>query len=154
KMPQSDSELLTVKGIGEHKLVKYGSHFLQAVQQFIEENPNYAETIKTEVVSERKKPGKASANSHLETYELYKQGIDLNEIAKERGLSRQTIENHLIRSFEDGMEVDWNSFVPTEYESLIENAVQNAEGGLKSIKEQLPGEVSYFMIRAYLQIRK
>ncbi|HGE7610580.1 DNA helicase RecQ [Bacillus thuringiensis] len=154
KMPQNDSELLTVKGIGEHKLVKYGSHFLQAVQRFIEENPNYAETIKTEVVSERKKSGKASANSHLETYEMYKQGIDLNEIAKERNLSRQTIENHLIRCYEDGMEVDWQSFVPAEYESLIETAVQNAEGGLKSIKEQLPNEVSYFMIRAYLQIRK
>ncbi|MEC2259779.1 DNA helicase RecQ [Bacillus thuringiensis] len=154
KMPQNDSELLTVKGIGEHKLVKYGSHFLQAVQRFIEENPNYAETIKTEVVSERKKSGKASANSHLETYEMYKQGIDLNEIAKERNLSRQTIENHLIRCYEDGMEVEWQSFVPAEYESLIETAVQNAEGGLKSIKEQLPNEVSYFMIRAYLQIRK
>ncbi|AXY09544.1 MULTISPECIES: DNA helicase RecQ [Bacillus] len=154
KMPQSDSELLTVKGIGEHKLVKYGSHFLQAVQHFIDENPNYAETIKTELVSERKKSGKASANSHLETYEMYKQGIDLDEIAKERGLSRQTIENHLIRCFEDGMEVDWNSFVPAEYEQLIETAVQNADGGLKSIKEQLPNEVSYFMIRAYLQIRK
>ncbi|PFV81081.1 DNA helicase RecQ [Bacillus thuringiensis] len=154
KMPQSDSELLTVKGIGEHKLVKYGSHFLQAVQHFIEENPNYAETIKTEVVSERKKSGKAFANSHLETYEMYKQGIDLNEIAKERNLSRQTIENHLIRCYEDGMEVEWQSFVPAEYESLIETAVQNAEGGLKSIKEQLPNEVSYFMIRAYLQIRK
>ncbi|MBK5447365.1 DNA helicase RecQ [Bacillus sp. TH22] len=154
KMPQSDSELLTVKGIGEHKLVKYGSQFLQAVQHFIEDNPNYAETIKTEVVSERKKSGKASANSHLETYEMYKQGIDLNEVAKERGLSRQTIENHLIRCFEDGMEVDWNSFVPAEYEALIETAVQNAEGGLKSIKDQLPNEVSYFMIRAYLQIRK
>ncbi|MCU4988262.1 DNA helicase RecQ [Bacillus cereus] len=154
KMPQSDSELLTVKGIGEHKLVKYGSHFLQAVQHFIEENPNYAETVKTEVVTERKKPGKASANSHLETYEMYKQGIDLNEIAKERNLSRQTIENHLIRCFEDGMEVDWNSFVPAGYELLIETAVQNADGGLKSIKEQLPNEVSYFMIRAYLQIRK
>ncbi|CUB10873.1 ATP-dependent DNA helicase RecQ [Bacillus cereus] len=154
KMPKSDSELLTVKGIGEHKLVKYGSHFLQAVQHFIEENPNYAETVKTEVVTERKKTGKASANSHLETYEMYKQGIDLSEIAKERNLSRQTIENHLIRCFEDGMEVDWNSFVPVEYEQLIETAVQNAEGGLKSIKEQLPNEVSYFMIRAYLQIRK
>ena len=154
KMPQSDSELLNVKGIGQHKLVKYGSHFLQAVQDFIEENPNYAETVKTEVVTERKKSGKASANSHLETYEMYKQGIDLNEIAKERNLSRQTIENHLIRCFEDGMEVDWNSFVPAEYEQLIETAVQNADGGLKSIKEQLPNEVSYFMIRAYLQIRK
>ncbi len=52
------------------------------------------------------------------------------------------------------MEVEWQSFVPAEYESLIETAVQNAEGGLKSIKEQLPNEVSYFMIRAYLQIRK
>lgn len=135
KMPQNDSELLTVKGIGEHKLVKYGSHFLQAVQHFIKENPNYAETIKTEVVSERKKSGKASANSHLETYEMYKQGIDLNEIAKERNLSRQTIENHLIRCYEDGMEVDWQSFVSAEYESLIETAVQNADGGLKSIKE-------------------
>ncbi|MGE7881835.1 DNA helicase RecQ [Bacillus sp. NPDC094077] len=154
KMPRNDSELLTVKGIGEHKLVKYGSHFLQAVQHFIEENPNYAETIKTEVISERKKSGKASANSHLETYEMYKQGIDLSEITKERGLSRQTIENHLIRCYEDGMKVDWQSFVPAEYESLIETAVQNAEGGLKSIKEQLPNEVSYFMIRAYLQIRK
>ncbi|MES5939001.1 MULTISPECIES: DNA helicase RecQ [unclassified Bacillus cereus group] len=154
KMPQSDSELLTVKGIGEHKLVKYGSHFLQAVQHFIKDNPNYAETVKTEVVTERKKSGKASANSHLETYEMYKQGIDLDGIAKERGLSRQTIENHLIRSFEDGMEIDWNRFVPAEYESLIETAVQNAEGGLKSIKEQLPNEVSYFMIRAYLQFRK
>ncbi|TCW57965.1 RecQ-like ATP-dependent DNA helicase [Bacillus thuringiensis] len=154
KMPQSDSELLTVKGIGEHKLVKYGSHFLQAVQHFIKDNPNYVETVKTEVVTERKKSGKASANSHLETYEMYKQGIDLDEIAKERGLSRQTIENHLIRSFEDGMEVDWNSFVPVKYEQMIETAVQNAEGGLKSIKEQLPNEVSYFMIRAYLQIRK
>ena len=99
-MPQSDS----VDGKRYRRTnLKYGSH-LQAVQHFIEENPNYAETIKTEVVSERKKSGKASANSHLETYEMYKQGIDLNEIAKERNLSRQTIENHLIRCYEDGME--------------------------------------------------
>ncbi|AIE79752.1 ATP-dependent DNA helicase RecQ [Bacillus cereus] len=144
KMPQNDSELLTVKGIGEHKLVKYGSHFLQAVQHFIDENPNYAETIKTEVVSERKKSGKASANSHLETYEMYKQGIDLDEIAKERGLSRQTIENHLIRCFEDGMEVDWNSFVPAEYEQLIETAVQNA----------LPPNFRYFLVEGLLHSMK
>ncbi|EOP53137.1 ATP-dependent DNA helicase RecQ [Bacillus cereus VD136] len=154
KMPQSENELLQVKGIGEHKLAKYGSHFLQAVIHFMEQNPDYAETMKTEVVTERKKSGKASANSHLETYEMYKQGTELSTIAKERGLSRQTVENHLIRCYEEGMEVDWPSFVPPEYESLIESAVQHAEGGLKSIKEQLPDEVSYFMIRAYLQISK
>ncbi|MDM5188658.1 DNA helicase RecQ [Bacillus sp. DX4.1] len=154
KMPQSDGELLQVKGIGEHKLAKYGSQFLQAVIDFIEKNPDYAENLKTEIVTERKQSAKASKNSHLETYEMYKKGEELDAIAKERGLSRQTVENHLIRSFEEGMEVDWASFVPKEYESLIEAAVKNTEGGLKSMKEQLPGAVSYFMIRAYLQIRK
>ncbi|WJE79512.1 DNA helicase RecQ [Bacillus sp. DX3.1] len=154
KMPQSDGELLQVKGIGEHKLAKYGSQFLQAVIDFIEKNPDYAENLKTETVTERKQSAKASKNSHLETYEMYKKGEALDAIAKERGLSRQTVENHLIRSFEEGMEVDWASFVPKEYESLIEAAVKNAEGGLKSMKEQLPNAVSYFMIRAYLQIRK
>ncbi len=34
---------------------------------------------------------------------MYKQGIDLNEIAKERNLSRQTIENHLIAA----MRMEW-----------------------------------------------
>ncbi|MDM5155190.1 DNA helicase RecQ [Bacillus sp. DX1.1] len=154
KMPQSDGELLQVKGIGEHKLAKYGSQFLQAVIDFIEKNPDYAENLKTETVTERKQSAKASKNSHLETYEMYKKGEALDAIAKERGLSRQTVENHLIRSFEEGMEVDWASFVPKEYESLIEAAVKNAGGGLKSMKEQLPNAVSYFMIRAYLQIRK
>ncbi len=154
KMPKNETELLQVKGIGEHKLAKYGSHFLQAVLHFMEENPNYEEILKTEVVTERKKSGKASKNSHLETYEMYERGTELSEIAKVRGLSRQTVENHLIRCSEEGMKVEWESFVPTEYKSLIESAVQHAEGGLKSIKEQLPDEVSYFMIRAYLQIRK
>ena len=50
---------------------------------------------------------------------MYKQGIDLNEIAKERNLSRQTIENHLIRCYEDGMEVDWQSFVPQSMNLLL-----------------------------------
>lgn len=154
KMPQSEEDLLQVKGIGEHKLKKYGSFFLQAVHTFIENNPNYKETIQVQTVTEQKRSAKASKGSHLETYEMYKDGVDLIDIAKERDLSRQTVENHLIRCHEEGMEVQWENFVPKQYESMIEDAVKRATGGLKSMKELLPEEVSYFMIRAYLQMRK
>lgn len=154
KMPQSDEDLLQVKGIGEHKLKKYGSFFLQAVRTFVENNPDYKETVQVQTVTEQKRSAKASKGSHLETYEMYKDGIELSIIAKERGLSRQTVENHLIRCHEEGMEVQWEHFVPKQYESVIEGAVKRATGGLKSMKELLPEEVSYFMIRAYLQIRK
>lgn len=154
KMPQSDEDLLQVKGIGEHKLKKYGSFFLQAVRTFVENNPDYKETIQVQIVTEQKRSAKASKGSHLETYEMYKEGIELSIIAKERGLSRQTVENHLIRCHEEGMEVQWEHFVPKQYESMIEDVVKRATGGLKSMKELLPEEVSYFMIRAYLQIRK
>lgn len=154
KMPLNEEDLLQVKGIGEHKLKKYGSFFLQAVHAFIENNPNYKETIQVQTVTEQKRPAKASKGSHLETYEMYKEGTDLIEIAKDRGLSRQTVENHLIRCHEEGMEVQWEHFVPAQYTAMIEDAVKQATGGLKSMKELLPEEVSYFMIRAYLQMRK
>lgn len=154
KMPLNEEDLLQVKGIGEHKLKKYGSFFLQAVHTFIENNPNYKETIQVQTVTEQKRPAKASKGSHLETYEMYKEGTDLIEIAKDRSLSRQTVENHLIRCHEEGMEVQWEHFVPAQYTAMIEDAVKQATGGLKSMKELLPEEISYFMIRAYLQMRK
>ena len=110
--------------------------------------------ITTEVITERKQSKKTMKNSHHATYEMYKQGKELSHIANARELSLQTVENHLIRCFEEGMEVDWPSFVPKEYESMIETAIEKAEGGLKAIKEQLPDHISYFMIRAYLQMNK
>lgn len=33
KLPQTDTELLTVKGVGENKLEKYGAYFLDALKK-------------------------------------------------------------------------------------------------------------------------
>lgn len=154
KLPKTREEMLQVKGIGEHKLEKYGNVFLQVITNFLEQNPDIDAMITTEVITERKQSKKTMKNSHHVTYEMYKQGDTLSHIAEVRELSMQTVENHLIRCFEEGMEVDWSSFVPKEYESMIASAIEQAEGGLKAIKEQLPDYISYFMIRAYMQINK
>ena len=46
KMPQSDSELLTVKGIGEHKLVKYGSHFYKQFSTLLRKTQTMLKLLK------------------------------------------------------------------------------------------------------------
>ena len=92
--------------------------------------------------------------SHLITYDLYTSGLSLSKIAKDRNMSLVTIQSHLIRCAEEGHSIDWEKELPNEYLPLIEAAVQEAESDkLKPIKELLPEEISYFMIKAYFFLK-
>lgn len=89
--------------------------------------------------------------SHLKTLKLYQSGLSIAEIAKERGLAISTVETHLLQCAQQSLEADFTRLIPDEYIPLLENAV--AEAGrerLKPIKELLPEEVSYFMIKLYV----
>ncbi|GGE60570.1 DNA helicase RecQ [Priestia taiwanensis] len=151
RLPKTVNELLSVKGIGERKKEKYGERFVQVIHAFCEDNPTFqAESVEVPVKKER---AKATNNSHLATYDLYKGGKTIQEIAVERGLSPYTIENHLVKCSEEGLEVDWLALVPKEYEVLIGQAAEKTgygKEGLKAIKELLPEEITYTMIKAYL----
>ncbi len=154
KRPQTHEAFLTVNGVGEHKLKKYGDVFLAAIENFIAENPGQAPQI-AEETPVKKAVKKPVANSHLETFKLYQEGLGLEEIAVKRELSLVTIENHLLLCAEQGLGVDLEAMIPNKFVPLLEQAV--AEAGaekLKPIKELLPDEVSYFMIKAYLTLRK
>ncbi len=90
--------------------------------------------------------------SHQTTYQMLQAGKEIAEIATERGLSERTVEGHIIKCDQEGMAVSWDQFIPKEFEPLIEQAVKQVETArLTPIKELLPEEVSFFMIRAYLQ---
>lgn len=155
KLPQTSEDMLTVKGVGAFKKEKYGERFVNEISQYLMDYSDYAPEILVEKETENEiKPRKKSEkNSHLLTYEMYKNGVALTEIANDRELSIQTIESHLIRCYEEGYDVDWLSFIPQENLSLIEAAVQEAgTDKLTPIKELLPDNISYFMIKAYLQM--
>lgn len=146
KLPETDTEFLRLKGVGEKKLERYGSAFLQIIKQYKEDNPG--EVKETQV---RRQADKTP--SHHLTYELYGKGYSLEEIAEERGISVQTVGNHLFTCHDEGMQVDWQDFVTEEDGELIANAIRKVGAErLKPIKELLPNEIDYFVIRAFLML--
>ena len=85
------------------------------------------------------------------TLKQYQAGASLEDIARERNLSLLTVQDHLVRCSTEGYAIDWNAFIPPEYESLIVQAIEKTGAQkLKPIKEALPPEVDYFAIRAVL----
>lgn len=152
KLPKSTEEFLQVSGVGELKLKKYGLEFIQAIRSYCENNPDYrSELMPVEKII--KKPAKKAgvSDSHLETLKLHQRNFSIQEIAEQRDLAVSTVESHLLQCAQQGLDVDLSKHIPVEYMALLENAL--AEAGrdrLKPIKELLPEEVSYFMIKAYV----
>ena len=150
KLPKSSEEFLNVSGVGELKLKKYGLDFIQAIRQFCETHPDRQPELLT-AAAPKKAAKKAVGDSHLETFQLHQQNLTIEEISEKRELAISTVESHLIQCAQQGMEVDFNRLIPEEFIRLMEKAVEEVgRDRLKPIKEQLPEEVSYFMIKGYL----
>ncbi|MDR7238293.1 DNA helicase RecQ [Neobacillus drentensis] len=152
KLPKSTEEFLQVSGVGELKLKKYGLEFIQAIRTFCETNVDYQSEL-VPVEKTPKKPAKKAGvtDSHLESLKLHQGNFSIAEIAEQRDLAVSTVETHLLQCAQQGLAVDFSKYIPAEYMPLLENAlVQAGRDRLKPIKELLPEEVSYFMIKAYV----
>jgi ATP-dependent DNA helicase RecQ len=150
KLPQTEEEFLQVSGVGQHKLDKYGAAFIQGIITYCENHPE-RERLTTNAPVPPKPVKKAVGESHLETYKYHQDNLTVSDIAAKRELAESTIENHIIQCIQQGMDVDFDLLIPSKYLSELEKAV--AEAGrerLKPIKELLPEEVSYFMIKVFL----
>lgn len=88
-------------------------------------------------------------NTVGETVKLYKQNYTVEQIAKARSLGVSTIFGHLIKWYLAGGGFSIEKFITREEESQILFAMSEAEDyqKLKSIKDQLPEEISYEKIR-------
>ena len=149
KMPKTPEEFLQVSGVGENKMIRYGEVFIKEISSFLDENPEHeVEVVKP---APPRKTGKSDTASYLISYELFKDNLDIKKIAKERGMSTATIENHIIRAYQERITNDWTILFTEEEETLIEDAVQKVGTDLlKPIKEELPKKISYFQIKGYL----
>jgi len=151
KLPITNEEFLQVSGVGELKLQKYGLRFIEAILTFVEDNPDYQSEHGSVEKAPKKQAKRTVTDSHLETLTLHQSDYSIMEIAEKRDLAVSTVENHLIQCAQQGLEVDFSKHIPAEYIPLLEKAVKEAgRDRLKPIKELLPEEVSYFMIKGYL----
>src|SRR6266850_696137 len=84
----------------------------------------------------------------LQTLALHCDGLSVAEIAARRGLVPTTIEGHLVECLTAGLAVDISKIVSDQDRKQIETAIeQHGTETLKTLRESLPGDISYNMIR-------
>ncbi|WP_445487548.1 DNA helicase RecQ [Niallia sp. 03133] len=152
--PTTLIDFSNIKGIGELKLKKYGEIILDAISTFKSSNPERERNKKIILASTNtalKKKKEKVEDSHFVTYDLFQTGLTIKEVAEKRELSPITIENHLLRSVEEGKNLDWNIFLSEDDNKQIKSALKEAGSDkLMPIKELLPEHISYFMIKLAL----
>ncbi|MCU1268145.1 MAG: recombinase RecQ [Acidobacteria bacterium] len=84
----------------------------------------------------------------LETYELYRRGISVADIASQRNCTARTIEGHLADCVRAGLDIDISHFVSESERLLIQKAVaEHGADKLRPLRDALPESISYTMIR-------
>ncbi len=151
--PTSVDSMLKINGVGVNKLEKYGNVFMDTIYKYVlKNNIKPPENIeKTSFKSTLKSKDNTKENTNILSYHLYNEGKSIDEIAKIRGFTRQTIENHLIKCYELGLEIDITKDIQTQFEKVIFDAIDEfGFSRLKILKENLPSKVSYFDIRYFV----
>lgn len=153
-LPLDQNEMGRISGVGELKLEKYGADFLAAIKNYCEENNLDSriglKTPKREK-KQRTKRNEKGQNTYQITLEMFLAGMEISEIARERGVTNSTVENHLVRFIPTG-EIGLEDLVPEFKIEEIRGAVERFRdvGALSPIKEYLGNEFTYGEIRAVL----
>lgn len=152
--PQTADELLQTKGIGAAKADKYGTEVLRIIEEHAgsseRKSPSDAQAAVPKA-SARAASSSDDTPSYVLSLELFNTGKSTKEVAEERGLSRVTVEGHIIRSAEEGYELDWERIIPPEHEGLIVDTIRELSAEkLRPIKDALPDEIDYFAIHGVI----
>ena len=146
KLPVTPAALKTIKGIGKKKLVLFGDELLQVIMDFCEEK-EFAGLALDEPEPEEKKP---KTDSKLISFELWKSGKSIAEIAKEREFALSTIEGHLAHFVSTG-EIDIEKLVgPEKAKQISEFFLREKTQSLSEAKAALGDDVSYGELRFVL----
>jgi ATP-dependent DNA helicase RecQ len=117
KRPQTESSFLSISGVGESKLERYGDIFIEIVKEY--PLPKLLNNAFSDTVNE--------------TLLLYQNGMKLEEIAKERGFIVSTIQSHLSEAIEAGM---LKAFDILELELEEIELIENMAESLNTVEEK------------------
>ncbi|MBM7570531.1 DNA helicase RecQ [Aquibacillus albus] len=144
--PKTKDAMLQIKGVGQKKYDQYGEQFMSVITQSagaINEKTVVSKPAPT--LTENKEP------SYLISYNLFTNGNGLKAVADERQITEQTVVNHLLTAYKNGYQLDWSTFFNEEQEIEVLRVRDTLEEPkLKPLKEQLPEDFDYTVIRAVL----
>ena len=136
--PMSDEEFLEISGVGQRKLEVYGAAFINEVIAFTKE----------------KKVTKNKSDTHKITYELYQEGLSIDEIAEKRKLTSTTIFSHIAKLYNDGKDININELVSENEVNSVREAKKELDSpnALKPYFEHFNEQLDYFKIRLALSV--
>jgi ATP-dependent DNA helicase RecQ len=162
QLPLDREAMLGITGVGEVKFERYGPQFIEVIRRYVE-NPESIESpgsvqkgpLKRGSAKKKKAENKDAEKkipNHILTWQQFHEGMLLEEIAQERELRLSTVQGHLLRAANEGYEVDWDQFITPQQEAEVLKVFREVGGQrLRPIKEALPDDFDYFVIRIALQ---
>lgn len=145
--PTSLKEMKRVKGIGKGKLEAYGAELLEIIQSSGADNTLKIEEQKTLKAKKEKKEKIPTADI---TFRMYKSGMSIENIAKERGFITGTIESHLADKIKEGI-LDITDFVEKDKISKMKEYFTRAESNKLTDAREALGEKFSFAELKYMQ---
>lgn len=150
QQPQTLAQFAQISGVGARKLAQYGEMFTGEIRAFRAESGLSVQTESDPTPPLNPPPPSKSevSHTHLQTLDLYQQGLSLAAIATKRSVRENTISDHLIKLMECGYEVNIDRIVPPAKATAIELAI-NTVGSqrLTLIKEDLGDDYNYEEIK-------
>ncbi len=144
-------KVLLNQGLIYRAHVGRGLHLSQKGRQFLKNKPKLIVPRRIlEVLSTPTLNGVIGPTQH-QTFELWQHGKTLEEITQLRGLNMSTITSHLAELVSAGKITDISAWVsPDKLKHIFRVIKQNPNARLKTMKEQLPAEISYGQIKLVL----
>ena len=140
-LPRSEKELLKISGMGKIRTKKYGVEILEMIEEYCKEN---GINKHNEQKKEHKKPTKQIS------FELFKSGLSIKEIAKERSLTAGTVESHLASYIPSG-DVDILELIALKrYKKIIKAIEETTFKNLTDLKEKVDHSFSFMELRMVL----
>jgi ATP-dependent DNA helicase RecQ len=145
--PQSPKRLLTIHGVGEVRLERYGDDFLKIIKKYCQAN-NISEKRKTGYVPPRKKKSTISAKS-IEIGKLFNKGQSLSSLASAFAIKEGTVIDHLNKCVSGEFALDTKRLIAasrlsTEMQNRVMDLFEKiGHDRLRPIFDELNGAVSY-----------
>ena len=156
-LPFSKKDLMKLSGFGRAKAEKYGDEILDLVLDYCDRNNIESNMLSKEENPKRERKEKSTEEKiapNVISFNLFKEGKTIEEIARERNFAASTIEGHLV-PFVVSKEIDINKIVSLEKQMLIREAAKiHGRESFKTLKENLPEDVSYGEIRMVMAAEK
>lgn len=160
--PVSPSQMRNITGVGEAKLNRYGNAFIVEVAKYLDENPGIIPSLpkggEGGFSGEVNRKSKIKSGETVEdTYRLVKNGLSLEEAARQRNLAQSTISGHIEKLIKNGRDIDIDRFVEPAKRKKIEALFLASQlAALGPVVENGNGEITYEearIVRAWMNKR-